>query len=340
MQQQLPLKSTLEISYVGNHAVHIPALLDSNQARLCTAAEISSSACTSTGSASLLNRRPISNFTDILTESNAGFLTYNSLQTKLERRFSNGIFLINSFTWSQAINNSSADLESNTGDSAVVNAYNIAGDRGPSSYNQPLNDTLSIIADLPFGRGRRFGGSAPGWEQQLLGGWTLTGVNIVTSGVPINISYTANTNQVVSTTSAAYALRPNLVSDKQAVYGGKLTKSASALGGYFSLAGVSAPSGAQLFGNVSRNAFHGPAFGQFDLAAHKTFSLPIEGPTLEFRIEAFNLFNATNYINPVTNIGTVGCTGVLSPNASFGTFSGSSSVFPSRQVQLALRLAF
>jgi hypothetical protein len=223
---------------VGNHAVHIPALLDYNQARLCTAAEISSGACTSTGSASLLNRRPIPNFTDILTESNAGFLTYNSLQTKLERRFSDGIFLINSFTWSQAINNSSADLESNTGDSVVVNTYNIAGDRGPSEYNQPLNDTLSVIADLPFGRGRWFGGSAPGWEQQVLGGWTLTGVNIVTSGVPINISYTANTNQVVSTASAAYALRPNLVSNERGVYGGKLTKSASALGGYFSLAGV------------------------------------------------------------------------------------------------------
>jgi TonB dependent receptor len=340
VQQQLPLKSTLEISYVGNHAVHIAALLDYNQARLCTAAEISSGVCTSTGSASLLNRRPIPNFTDILTESNAGFLSYNSLQTKLERRFANGVFLINSFTWSRAINNSSADLEANSGDSAVVNVANIAGDRGPSQYNQPLNNTLSFIADLPFGRGRRFGSSVPGWEQQVLGGWTLTGINIVTSGVPINISYTANTNQVVSTTSSAYALRPNLVTTTQAVYGSKLTKSASALGGYFSLAGVSAPSGAQLFGNASRNAFHGPAFGQFDLAAHKTFSLPIEGPTLEFRIEAFNLFNATNYINPVTNIGTVGATGVLSPNASFGTFSGSSSVFPSRQVQLALRLAF
>jgi len=59
----------------------------------------------------------------------------------------------------------------------------------------------------------------------------LTGVNIVTSGVPINISYTANTNQVVSTVSAAYAVRPNLISNEQAVCGGKLTKSASALGG-------------------------------------------------------------------------------------------------------------
>jgi hypothetical protein len=52
------------------------------------------------------------------------------------------------------------------------------------------------------------------------------------------------------------------------------------------------------------------------------------------------MLNATNYISPNTSIGTVGATGVLSPNASFGTFSGSTSVFPSRQVQVALRLAF
>ncbi len=340
VQQQLPLKTTLEVAYVGNHAVHIAALEDTNQARLCTAAEIAAGSCTSTGSASLLNRRPIQNFTDILTESNAGFLSYNSLQTKLEHRFSDGLFLINSFTWSRGINNSSADLEANNGDSAVVNIANVGSDRGPSGYNQPLNDTTSIIADLPFGRGQHWGSGAPAWEQQLLGGWQLTGINVVTSGVPINLSYTANTNQVVSTTSSVYALRPNLTSDVNAVYGKARTKSASAFGGFFNPAAVSAPSGAQLFGDAGRNAWRGPAFGQLDLAAHKKFALLTERQTLEFRIEAFNVLNATNYISPTTNIGTVGATGVLSPNASFGTFSGSSSVFPSRQVQLALRLAF
>jgi hypothetical protein len=340
IQQQLPLKTTLEVSYVGNHAVHIAALEDFNQARLCTQAEIATNACTSTGTASLLNRRPIANFTDILTESNAGFLTFNSLQTKLERRFTNGLFLINSFTWSQGVNNSSADLEANNGDSAVVNIANIAGDRGPSGYNQPLNDTTSIIADLPFGHGRRWGGNAPGWQQQILGGWQLTGINIVTSGVPINLSYTANTNQVVSTTSSVYALRPNLVSSAKAVYGSTLVKTNSALNGFFNAAAVSGPTGAQLFGNAGRNALRGPAFGQLDLAAHKKFSLLTDRQTLEFRIEAFNVLNATNYISPSTNIGTVSAAGVLSPNASFGQFSGSTSVFPSRQVQLALRLAF
>jgi len=340
VQQQLPWKTTLEVAYVGSHGVHIPTLANYNQARLCTATEISSGACTSSGSASLLNRRAIANFTDILTETNANFLTYNSLQTKLEHRFANGLYLINSFTWSQAYDVSGADLETGNGDGAIVNIANIAGDRGPSGYNQPLNDTTSFIANLPFGTGRRWGTAAPKWEQQILGGWQLTGINSVTSGVPINLTYTANSNQVVSTASSAYSLRPNLVSTPNAVYGHSLTKTNSAVNGYLNIAAVSAPVGSQLFGNSRRNNLRGPAFGQFNLAAHKRFNLLTDAQTLEFRIEAFNVLNATNYISPNTSIGTEGATGVLNKNGSFGTFSGSTSVFPSRQVQVALRLAF
>ena len=347
VQQELPLQSTLEVSYVGNHAVHISALEDFNQARTCLASEVPAGAagqCSTT----LLNRRPIANFTDILTETDAGFLVYNSLQTKLQRRFKNGVFLINSFTWSRGIDVSSADLETQNGDSAVVNRYNPAGDRGPSGYNQPLNDTTSAIVDLPFGHGQRYGSNAPGWEQQLLGGWQLTGINVVTSGVPINLTYTASSNQVVSTTSAAYSLRPNLASSPSAVYGHALVKTASSLNGYFVPGSgttpppaVSIPAGTQIFGSAGRNALRGPAFGQFDLAAHKKFTLPNDRYSAEFRIEVFNVLNATNYISPSSNVGSVNSTsGAPSYNAGFGSFTGSSSVYPSRQVQLALRLAF
>jgi hypothetical protein len=340
LQQELPHKFTLEVSYVGDHGVHIPALEDTNQARTCLASEIPA-ATPGQCATSLQGRRPISTFTDILTESNAGFLDYNSLQTKLERRFSNGIFLINSFTWSHGVNNSSADLETQNGDGAVVNIANVKGDRGPSGYNQPLNDTTSVIADIPFGHRKLFGGGIPGWEQQVLGGWQLTGINVVTSGVPINLTYTASTNQVVSTTSSVYALRPNLTGTPGAVYGKTQTKTNSSLNGYFTQVGVSVPSGSQLFGDAGRNDLRGPAFGQFDLAAHKKFTLPNDRYSAEFRLEAFNVLNATNYISPGTSIGSVNSnSGAFTASGSFGQFSGASSVYPSRQVQLALRLAF
>ena len=340
VQQELPYKSTLEVSYVSNHAVHVPALENTNQARTCLPSEIPS-ANPGQCATSLQGRRPIGTFTDILTESNAGFLDFDSLQTKLERRFSDGFFLINSFTWSHAINNSSADLEAQNGDGAVVNIANVKGDRGPSGYNQPLNDTTSVIADIPFGHGERFGSGILGWEQQVLGGWQLTGINVVTSGVPIDLQYTASTNQVVSTTSSAYSLRPNLTGTPSDVYGKLLTKTNSSLNGYFVQSGVSVPVGSQLFGNAARNDLHGPAYGQFDLAAHKKFTLPNERYSAEFRIEAFNVLNATNYISPGSSIGSVNSnSGAFTQSGSFGQFSGSSSVYPSRQVQLALRLAF
>jgi hypothetical protein len=340
VQRELPYNLTLEVAYVGDHGIHLPALEDTNQARTCLSSEVPANApgqCATT----LQGRRPISTFTDILTETNLGFLDYNSLQMKLERRFSKGIFLINSFTWSHGINNSSADLETQNGDTALVNTANPKGDRGPSGYNQPLNDTTSFIADVPFGHGERFGAGIPGWEQQVLGGWQLTGINIVTSGVPIDLNYTASTNQVVSTTSAAYGLRPNLTATPRAVYGTTLTKTNSSLNGYFTQAGVSVPTGTQLFGDAGRNNLQGPSFGQFDLAAHKRFTLPNDRYSAEFRIEAFNVLNATNYISPGSNIGSLNSnSGAFTPSGSFGQFSGSTSVYPSRQVQLALRLAF
>ncbi len=347
VQQEMPWDSTLEISYVGNHTVHEATLEDFNQARTCLDSEVPAGAAGQC-STSLLNRRPIANFTDILTYSNAGSLIYHSFQTKLQHHFSHGLFLINSFTWSRGIDLASADLETQNGDSALVNKYNPAGDRGPSGYNQPLNDTTSFIVDLPYGHEHRFGSSASGWQQQLLGGWQLTGINVVTSGVPINLSYTPSSNQVVSTTSASYSVRPNLTNSAKAVYGHNLVKTASSLNGYFIAGsgttpppGASIPSGTQVFGNAGRNDLRGPAFGQFDLAAHKRFTLPNERYNAEFRIEAFNLFNATNYISPSSSIGSVNSTsGAPSYSTGFGSFSGSGSVYPSRQVQLALRLAF
>jgi hypothetical protein len=346
VQQQLPMDTTLEVSYVGNHTVHMPTLEDYNQGRTCLASEIPAAApgqCITT----LLNRRPIANFTDILTYTNVGSLLYHSLQTKLQHRFTKGLFLINSFTWSRSIDLASADLETQNSDSALVNKYNPAADRGPSGYNQPLNDTTSFIADLPFGHGRRYGASAPQWEDELLGGWQLTGINVVSSGVPINLTYTPSSNQVVSTTSAAYAIRPNLTGSPSAVYGQNQVKTASSLNGYLISGsgatpppGVSIPSGTQIFGSAGRNVLRGPAFGQFDLAAHKRFTLPNDRYYAEFRIEAFNALNATNYISPSSSVGSVNSSsGVPTYSSGFGSFSGSTSVSPSRQVQLVL-LAF
>lgn len=327
VQRELVKNTTVEVSYVGSHAVNVPILTDFNQA-----ATEPVSCNSGVGCLSQQARRPIQTFTNILTDLPQGYLDYSSLQTKLERRYSNGVYLINSFTWSKGINNAAADLETYGGDSALVNFYNPAGDRGVSSYNQPLNDTLSIIADLPFGKDRLWGQNAPAWQQRILGGWQVTGINIVSSGVPINLGYTPSSAYVVSSTSAAYTVRPNLVSTPQAVYAPRSSwlKTKSALSGTLLSSAVSVPTPSQYFGNAGRNDLVGPAFGQLNLALHKSTQLWSEKSSLDFRIEAFNVFNATNFEYPDSTV---------TDGASFGTYTAANA-FPSRQVQLALRLAF
>jgi len=329
VQKQVEKNSTLEVSYVGNHGSRIPVLGDFNQAATePVACDTNPADCLSQQA-----RRPISTFTNILTAYPEGYLDYNALQTKLEHRYSQGVYLIDSFTWSKAINNASADLETTVGgDSALVNVANPAGDRGVSSYDQTFNNTLSVIADLPFGKGRLFGQSAPAWQQSILGGWQLSAINVEASGTPINLEYTPNTTYLVSSTSAVYSVRPNLVTTAKAVYAPRSSwvKTASALSGTLNASAVSIPTASQYFGNAGRNILRAPAFGQLDLAAHKSFQLWSEASKLEFRLEAFNVTNATNFQAPDS---------AVTDGASFGAYTAAVT-YPARQVQGALRFSF
>jgi hypothetical protein len=141
----------------------------------------------SSGCLSVAARRPIPTFTTIEETLPDGFLTYNGLQTKLEHRTGHGLYLLNSFTWSRAQDNAEGHLEEVNGDSGRINLANPLRDRGPSGYNQPLNEVLSIVYDLPYGKGRMFGGNAPRLMQEALGGWQITAINSASSGMPINL---------------------------------------------------------------------------------------------------------------------------------------------------------
>jgi hypothetical protein len=326
VQREIMHNTTFEASYVGSHGLRIPILTDFNQG-----ATEPVSCDTGVGCLSQQARRPIATFTNILTTLPQGYLDYSSLQTKLERRYSNGLYLLNSFTWSKTINNASADLETFGGDGALVNKYNPAGDRGVSSYNQPLNDTLTFIADVPFGKGRMWGQSAPAWQQATLGGWEVTAINTVTSGLPINLEYTPNGQYVVSSTSEVYSVRPNLVSTAQAVYNPKSSwqKTKSGLLNTLNPGQVTVPTPSQYFGTAGRNDLRGPAFGQLNLALHKSQQLWSESSKIEFRIEAFNVLNATNYQYPDST----------RTDSTFGEYTAANA-YPARQVQMALRLSF
>jgi hypothetical protein len=307
IQRELAKDLVLDLAYVGTHSVGLIILGDENQTPPNAAGQ----------NLSLAARRPFSNFNTIEISFNGGFGTYNALQAKLEKRFRSGFYLLNSFTWSKAIDNAPGHLENYDGDNSRVNFYNLPSDKGISSYNQPINDTVSVLYDLPFGKNRRFKPGNP-FLEAIAGSWGINVINTMTSGLPLNITYSATTQ---ASESSLTTPRPNLTGAPIYLSNGNPTN-------YLNAAAFSVPSFTQPWGTASRNIARAPAFYNLDFGLHKSFGLGSEARFLQVRAEAFNMLNRTNFAPP----------GTLSANSSgFGVFS---STFPARQIQMALKLVF
>jgi carboxypeptidase family protein/TonB-dependent receptor-like protein len=307
VQRELGRNLVLDVAYVGNRSNGLMILADYNQARPNAPGE----------NLPLIQRRPIPGFDYIQVSWGGGFANYHALQAKLEKRYSAGIYLLNSFTWSRTIDNASGHLEAFNGDNSRVNFRNLPGEKGLGAYDQPFNNTTSVVWEIPFGKGRRWGASSPAVVDAILGGWRLTGINTMTSGQPVNITYSPAT---IGQVSGAPSYRPNYVS-------GDIYSADKAVTNYFNRAAFSLPDSSQPFGNLGRNVARTESIFNFDLGLHKEFALT-EAIRLQFRSEFFNLFNTTNLGAPSQNFS----------NANFGTITSLSS--PARQIQFALKLVF
>ncbi|MFN0084538.1 MAG: TonB-dependent receptor domain-containing protein [Blastocatellia bacterium] len=334
VQRELPGNMLLDVAYVGNHAVKMIQLVDYNQARPLTAAEL---ALPAAQRPALDARRPIQGFRSISGVLPAAYSNYHALQVKFERRFSKGLYLLNSFTWSKAIDNASQVLEEPGGNTGTPqNLYNISADRGPGAYDQPFNNTTSFVWELPFGKGRAWLSGLPYAADALLGGWALTGINSMYSGQTINFRYTPSpVTANLPSFIGGVALRPNLAGNPL-LPGGERT-----IDRWFNTEAVRLPTQDQPFGNAGRNIGRGPSVYQFDLGLQKGFGLPVinEVSRLEFRAEFFNVLNKTNFGSPSgTATGIVfRADGTLQTAGGFGTIR---SAFPARQIQFALKLSF
>jgi hypothetical protein len=336
VQRQLNKSTVFEVAYVGEHGVKIQVLGDLNQADP-NPVTATCNATTTSGCLSLAARRPIPTFTTIEETLPAGYLLYDGLQTKLEHRTGHGLYLLNSFTWSRAIDNAEGHLEEVDGDSGRINLQDLQGNKGPSGYNQPLNEVLSAVYDLPFGKGRTFGTDAPRWMQQVLGGWQITAINNASSGEPINITYSPNSAQAAST---ILVQRPNelpgnpVIPKKQRIkINGNQDIVALQNPVFMNVTNplFSLPTQNQTYGNAGRNSVRFDPFYQLDVGLHKQFALRERGASFDFRSEAFNVLNQTNYAFPQS---------AYSPSStSFGVVAAGST-FPARILQFAGKIIF
>jgi hypothetical protein len=313
VQRDLGKGFVMDVAYVGNRANKLVVLSDYNEARFNNPGE----------NATINARRPIAGFGQVQIAAPIGFSTYNALQAKLERRFSNGLLFLNTFVWSKAIDNASGHLETSGGDDSRISWTQRGAYKGVSGYNQPFNNTFTVVWELPYGKGKRFGSSAPYVLDALLGGWNISQTTTANSGLPVNLIYSPVARLQVGTVGN---IRANVIGDPilpesqrpiRELYLNRDT--VQEVPNNTAVAG-------NPYGNVGRNTVQAPGYFATDLGVHKRFTIT-ERFKLEFRSEFFNLFNRTNLLAPDSN----------RSSASFGLISGT---FPPRQAQFALKLLF
>ncbi|MGD0157377.1 MAG: carboxypeptidase regulatory-like domain-containing protein [Terracidiphilus sp.] len=326
VQQAMGHNLLVDVAYVGNNGINEVFFNDINQASPQAAAN---------GTASLQSRIfGYPGFGSIVGTLPWGTSNYNSLQAKVEKRFTSGLYLLNSFTWSKAIDIAAQSLDGGgncdncgNGIPSVQNIYEWQADRGISSYNHPLVNSTAMVWTLPVGKGHWLGGNMNRAWNATLGGWQMTNILQARSGDPLTMAYNPNNNTQVSgiiTISGRNAYRPNLT--------GSAVKNSSwaynsSLGGivYLNPGAYSTPTANAPFGNSPRNAVRGFGFWQLDTGLTKDFPLT-EKAHLQFRAEAFNITNKTNYGDPNTMLGT--------------TFGVVNSALPARELQLAAKIVF
>jgi hypothetical protein len=316
VQRELTKNTVVELSYSGNKAGRLPIIADFNQALPNTPGL----------TLGVQARRPNQSFGAITWVDPVGSETYHGLSARVEHKYSSGLYLLNSFTWSKAMGNSEQALEYPSGYYAAnpQNIYNLAAERGPSSFDVKLVNVTSLVYQIPVGKGHSLGSDWNPVFNNIFRGWQVGAINIANTGTPLDVSYTPTAANDVTGRIPDYRgvaiQRPNRIGNPAGATG------ADRLNQYYNPAAFAVPSASAPFGNIGRNSFRGPGFWQTDFSLNKNFQIS-EGKAVQFRSEFFNVFNHTNFGTPDSNIS----------DAAFGTIR---STLPPRQIQFALKVIF
>ena len=231
---------------------------------------------------------------------------YNSLQVALRRRFLNSFSFNANYTWAKLIIYGNEDA---FGPGAVQDWSNPAGSRGPGALDVRHTVAIDTTWMVPIGALNRYG-----LAKHILGGWTLTNIDLMRSGYPVNFL----TGQDVRGNGFASTQRPNY-------NGATIAPASRSITNWFNKSAFSNPAKGT-FGNIGYDAGRGPARLEVDLGIQRQFNIT-ERTYLAFRGEAFNLPNRVNYFLPDGNINS----------ATFGQITSADNP---RQLQLSLRLGF
>jgi hypothetical protein len=199
---------------------------------------------------------------------------FNGLQARLDKRFASGFEAGVNFTWSKAMDEGSLGVD---------DPYDLRSGWGVSGYNREFLSTSTLIWDLPIGSGKLLASQAKGFVNQVIGGWQLSGILSLMSGIPFN-PYLGDTASL----NSDFSLRPDRIGN------GTVANPDRNLW-YNPAAFVRPPDYTE--GNTARNSLTGPDWASTDLSLAKAVRLS-EKFKLELRLDAINAFNRTNLTTP------------------------------------------
>jgi hypothetical protein len=318
IERELPSDLVLTIGYAGSRSHHI--LVDGSNLNVA-----SPDACGVVPGYTLGCGAPVPSnpFAVVQATADAGNARYDSLQFKAETKNSrHGLYALVSYTYAR---NFDSGFNDGVGTSAGVTYWPLPGnqrlDWSLSQIQLNHNFTTSVIYELPFGKGKRFGGQWNGFMNTAFGNWEVDAIEKITSGFPVFLIDTNNGAGSNLTNNGNNYNRPNQLC------GPGLSN--QSLNEWFNTGCfASAPVGE--LGNAPRAPLYGPDFVNTDFSAIKHFPLPFrEGMELDFRAEFFNLFNHAQFGLPGNDVSTTSQFGVI-----------TSTVNNPRLIQFALKLTF
>lgn len=337
VQHSINRNLSIDLAYVGSHIVHV-GIPDSNLNQL-TAGELAQGpsllsmtpnpyygqllASSSIGGKTITQAQLLKPYPEFLNVAiyrhNSGTTNYNSFEAKVEERLNRGIYFLFAYTHSKLIDDASAVFSTtvlsspNSSSLIAADTYRPYLERDSSSGDMPNVTSLSAIYDIPAGRNHRLASGPIG--NALMGGWSLDGILLLQSGMPVTVTQATNNNAF-----AGFVLqRPNLVGRPG------LSPASRSPARYFNTAAfATAPQ--FVLGNASRNPVRGPAYRDFDLALVKRTRLT-EGAEMDLRAEIFDLTNTPEFGQPNGSFGS----------SAFGSITTTTT--DPRVIQFAIRLS-
>jgi hypothetical protein len=335
LEHQLPGNIVLTAGYAGSRSSHI--LVDGLNQNVHSPSACGTVSGYTLGCGLSTTTTPYT-FGTISNQNDDGQATYNSLQVKAETKSArHGIYALIGYTYSHTYDSGMADgLGSFPGATYWPLPGTHNSDWSLSQLNLNHQFTGSLTYDLPFGKGKAFGGDWSGPLNAIAGGWEVDAIERAISGFPLFVVNSSNASGVNFQWNGSSLNRPDMISDPNQPGGGaNCPTKVHTLTSWFNQCAF-APAAAGELGDAPRAPVSGPRFINTDLSLVKHFALPYEGMRVDFRAEFFNLFNHPHFYLP----GSSGVSGMqdISAPSTFGVIN--QTLNDPRFIQFALKLVF